>query len=661
MNANMAPDSRAMPVLKRLSGIVALDPNANLLPAFFCLAFAIANHSIFRLGSLPWVWPFMLVAAVAATALLCPAIELKIAPTPRISAANVILGIVALAPLIASIVFGWNREFPFHGDQGFQLKQTVYMAFWWLSPVASAPVGILGRALGFESFRALLAHPAQLLVSRALLLAAIVTVCGLLYARNRPLALAVGTALFVIWGLFEHSAYYRYPGAWYLIAMPFVVLGPLSGNIDLGGRIASASSMVFWLFALRPYLLGRWPDIRVLPVAALILWQKDALYYFDSSYIEPWTVVLSLLAVEALVVHGRAAAPLGCLSIGAAAAMKEPLILALPFIWLGGEPWCGTWRERARVTGAAIGAGFPFLLYFASRKSLTAEELSLSGPIDRAVSLHVNLTDLSAYFGEFFRHMAFSFSGTGIVLALIALAVIPLVLWTTPRSRIQVVCLAAGGAAIVLFFALDQVSFESPGEFRFFLYSLPLLAAGIVAAGYYWQPRIAGALGFIALALQLPGAVIAVERSAGPSSDRNFVENYDSPIVFPLKSLLAQARQEGLLGQDTVVLANGMSETVKPVPGINVSFGPVGELYCECTPDRPNVLALWVRYTNLNAGRADQPPNPHQIFGTYPYLDQLWRQQLAARPACLAKLQASCAHVLERTEGGELVAALGIR
>jgi hypothetical protein len=130
-----------------------------------------------------------------------------------------------------------------------------------------------------------------------------------------------------------------------------------------------------------------------------------------------------------------------------------------------------------RLSGAALAAGFPFLLYFAARESLTAADL----PVDRGIQLRVAYDQLLIYFKEYLHHMPISFAGTGRLTAIFALAVMPFLLWTKPQIRTLLGWLFAAGTGLILFFALDQVSFVYPGEFRFVLYSLPFLAAGMIA------------------------------------------------------------------------------------------------------------------------------------------------------------------------------------
>src|SRR5207248_169655 len=98
---------------------------------------------------------------------------------------------------------GWQREFSFSGDQAFHLKQAYYLAFWWLSPPLSPAVEIVGRALGIDAVRELLAKPWEILWSRAAILITVTVVGGLLYRRNRLLALVFAIVTLVLWGLVE--------------------------------------------------------------------------------------------------------------------------------------------------------------------------------------------------------------------------------------------------------------------------------------------------------------------------------------------------------------------------------------------------------------------------------------------------------------------------
>ena len=617
----------------------------NLLLPFFCAVAVVGNHAIFHLGSMPFVWTLLLVLTVVLLAIMAPQFDVANKAFRWPALINVGIGITVLAPLLAALGLSWNREFPFSGDHYFHVGQAYRIAFWWLSSPGSDVV----KVPSIEDVRNLFASPQRLLWSRAALVFAIAAITIIVYCSNRLASLVGFVTATVLWGLFEHTIFLRYPGGGYVAVMPFLGPGFLAGNVELAGRLVGVFAAIAWLFLLRPWLIGRWPDVRILPAAILLLWHKDVIWYFNSVYLEPWAFVFCLLAVEVLVTQGRWGAPLACLLIGAAATVKEPVILVLPLVWLAGAPWRSNWRERATISAAALAAGFPFMLYYFARKSVE------SGEADRGFQFGLP-PSLWTYGEEFWRQLQFAFPGSSGLLAIISLALLPYMLWRMHKSVLPLMILFAAGLGLVLFFAVDQQSQANVGYFRFLLYALPFLAAGAVAMGYAVTPRSALIAGITAAALQAPNAWTGVARAASPATDGNFVEYYNGPLFFPFKHLIAQAEREKLLHRNAPILANTPDPSIRPLPGINVSYGSPGEIYCTCSSEHPNILALFVRFGNMNAG-VTKEMRDERLKNRM----EFWHDQLAQRPACLAMLRQTCSHVLERREGGEPVAVLGIR
>jgi hypothetical protein len=550
--------------------------------------------------------------------------------------------------IVFALTFG--RDFPFSGDHYGHVGQLFRLGFWWLTPPATSLV----RLPAPDEVLAILHHPARLIVSRAFAMILITTVTTFVYRRSRLVALGFATVTLVLWGMHEQSEMLRYPGGGYLAALPFLAPAFLLGEPDLAGRAANVAAPIVWLCLLRPWLVGRWPDWRTVCVGAFLFWHKDVIYYFDSVYLEPWAVVFALLAIEVTLERGPRGTPLACLLVGAAATIKEPFVLALPFVWLAGAPWRQPLPAILRSVGAGIAAGVPFVIYFIARKSVLAEV-----PGDaRNLRFGIPHGDAAVYAHEFLHRVSVAFPIPSMLLLLAALTMMAITIIRDTARRLQVALLACAAAALMLLFVVENDSLAWIGYFRFLLPAIVFLTAGLFAIDDQGWRVVTIAV--LALLLQAPGVVSAVALAAGPATRANFIENYDAPIFFPVKDLLSEARRRGWLEARQTVWANAPDTSLHAIPGLPVAFGPPGELACACTPDRPALLALFVRYANLAAPYVGQQPGrtafgpPRDRFG-------LWQSGLAQRGACVVRLRLTCSHVLEHVEDGELVTILGVR
>jgi hypothetical protein len=624
----------------------SMHERSNLVLPLFCLAAVVANQAIFRLGAMPPVWALILLLTLALLYQLVPQFDATMIgfPPKHLTAASVAIGLLALAPVFADLIIGWNREFPYSGDAYFHVGQSYRIALWWLSPVASVVV----KVPTLDDVRHLVAHPLGFFRARIVLLAVLAVATVVLYRRWRMAAFVFATVSFMAWGFAEATIFLRYPGARYLLDLPF--LGPAFAlnDLELAGRLSNVVAAIAWLFVLRPWLIGRWPDLAVLPVALLLLWHKDVIHYFDSVYLEPAGLIFALLAAELLIVKGRDSAPVACLLIGVAATVKEPFVLALPFMWLAGEPWRRDWRHFLQLSGATVAAGLPFVFYVAARRSIDIADLGSN----RSVQLDVSVEGLSNYVHGFAEQIGLAFPTTSGVVAIGALLVILVMFVLKPDRRIILVCLVGAGCLIAALFMVDRISQRWAGYFRFVMYSLPFLTGGVLLLSQALPPRWALAVGGVVLLLQVPSTYTALAFALGPPAGRNFTEYTDSPLVFPIKSLTVEAHRAGVLPPRALITANLVDGSLRALPGSNIVFGPVGELYCSCEASHPNVLALFVRFTNMSSFLKDHPAPPGERFG-------IWQKTNAQREACLIDLKGTCGHVFTRFEAGELVGAIG--
>ena len=171
----------------------------------------------------------------------------------------------------------------------------------------------------------------------------------------------------------ESALFGRYPAGFYLIATPLNVAFEVA-NIPYpftANHIVNALSVPVWLFVLRPMIIGRWPDWRVLPVALLVYFQAPAFVYVGSSLLEPWAVVFLLLAAEAVAAFEPDERWMAVPLCAIATFFKETAILLLPAVWLiACVEWRGL-RPTIRRGGITVGVASvaPFLIYYAVRRN----------------------------------------------------------------------------------------------------------------------------------------------------------------------------------------------------------------------------------------------------------------------------------------------------
>src|SRR6476661_6592729 len=112
---------------------------SNLFASYFCLAMLIANHSIFRLGALPVFWSVITIATIAIITFCTPNTQVFVHKVGKPDLKNIAIGCIIVTPAVASLLLGWNREFPFGGDHAFHIRRTLQILMWWLRSPAMPP------------------------------------------------------------------------------------------------------------------------------------------------------------------------------------------------------------------------------------------------------------------------------------------------------------------------------------------------------------------------------------------------------------------------------------------------------------------------------------------------------------------------------------------
>ncbi|HMC22630.1 MAG TPA: hypothetical protein VKL19_12335 [Thermoanaerobaculia bacterium] len=500
----------------------------------------------------PLVW-------LAILALAVPSIPLQSMPGERVrrGIGDWLLAAVASAPAFVYLALTWSQEFPYGGDQTYHNGAALEAyAFWWWLPWLGAIAALV-----------IVVRWPQLALPGLILLALV--------------SIAAGSAL---------SFAGRYPGTLHFVAVPLRVL-PFRSPLNVE-RLLNVLSIPVWLLVLRPLIVRRAADISALAISLFLFWQKDNVYYFTSGYLEPWAIVLLLTAGEHLVRFGPEMIWRPILLIGAAAMVKEHVILSLPVIALVYFPFRASRRERIHYVLTVAAAVVPFVLFFFVRGSF--KTWRGAWPLVDAFS--------GEHLAAFAHRVQLEFG-----------AAIPVVIFASCALLVLGMRNRAFAALLVaalldwLFFFTASVQQPWAGYPRT---NLVPLAYAAIALGYVVErSKMIGVITLLALIAVLNGIVLLpfLRDATRPDDARNFFEHSDAPIFYPIREGLRLLAPN----EPVALLNNGKWTYFFFYPG------PIQEQYpdlaashkilvksfagdqqrCRCTADGAN-LALFIRVDN---------------------------------------------------------------
>jgi hypothetical protein len=519
------------------------------------------------------------------------------------------IGALILLPIVWRLVAARNEEFPWSGDHFFHLFASGGYGGTWTRHALFVGLFVAAAVV----LRQLRVRPWAILMFGALLVFALRDVAP------------PGAA--------------RYPASAYLVELP---LRLLFGRPSLGeppltlDRISMAASVPVWLFALRPLVMRRWPDLRMLPFALAFFWQKDIVYWTTQVGLEPWSVMFVLLAVELTLSDLPYRVWLAPLLVGVGATFKEPAILVLPWIALAGLPRL---PRTARAWGGyalhCFLAMLPFVVYYKFRAATGVQRKF--GLADPATLVSVKRL------WRFGHRVAIQFGATGLVLLALTLALVGYAAWRDRAQRWVIACLLCAVACQIAFFYVDQASEPWTGYPRFHLIAFAILVV-IAWSSFATRARTLAIAAAVIVALYAQPLIADLALFSQPDPARNYTEAFDAPVFFPIRALVEEAEDSGALAVgDAIAVRERMVAVVGviyPVLGQRHAFAPYDGV-CTCTAGRRALLVLVEYPTGLRSSPGGKAVYP----GT---------------AACLATLRSSCARVFERAIDGYPTGALGV-
>ncbi len=575
----------------------------------------------------------------------------------------ILISVVCLLPILIFFSATWVQEFPHLGDHEYHLwgNRVSYQAIKYNDAVLLVSLLMLSAAYFFGMLRLALIGVAVLLVST-----------GLWHLFPEHIEASVQ-------GIFS-----RYPGGARVLAHPFVHMSyafEWSDPLNTG-RVVNVLSVPLWLLILRPLIIGRLPSLSILPLILLFFWQAEVIYQFSTAYLDIWSVIFILLAVEKLIVSQTDPEYLdengylkSCLLLGVACAFKEPAVFIIPWFWFAG--WSlksfknhniRSLSERLYYAGIiGFASVLPFLVYYIVRKAFGVSRYTVKG-------FEYFLT--GDWFAEMTTRIGFHFGTLGaVVLCLIALLwLLILVLPIWRAQRWMLLCILGAFFTQIFLFNWDQGGVAFTGYFRFYLPALVLFFAPIILISAS-RKQLSGvfsktifALSAVALIGNSQALYATVIQLGEPDSARNFNEHYDAPIYLPIRSLIKTAEAEGVLeGENRAIYVNHVTSWNQPAFVysdllVKYKFNMNEDIKCECSSVTPTLLAPFVNVSGLNERIRDQDIElikkipQHQAK----YVSR-WREVNNNKQMCLSAMQRTCKYMAQKSlNDGTVIGAIGV-
>jgi hypothetical protein len=518
--------------------------------------------------------------------------------------------IFSMAPAVTFLISGWSQEFPFAGDSSYHIHASIAFSSFVQRVLNLNPVVLL-LLLCFSGI-ALVIFQKWILPLKF----STTIICIVLFVASYKIDLA-------------HYLLARYPSTFYVLSIPFTLLAKFQAwDSYLNAlKITNVLSIAGWLI-LRAIFLKRKPDLVVAAVAAVFLWQKYSVFYFASAYLEPWSLVFLLLAIESLV-GSEEIRWQSLIWLGMASLTKEPPVILYPIFFLCLMLSMG--RERKTLLSLAYLSFLsvvPVVLYHLYR--------SQTGVNRKFIPRELGQLWSAEYFQFYFQQMHLHFDLYGFILIAFLLGMAARGLFRRNKDNLpESLPSLAMLAAFLLFFYFDKASESVAGLPRFQLFPFLLLSTTLFS-NRNKQPLT---LVLAGLVLNLPGTFSLVKAAHANGYELNYFENYDTPILFPIRKLVEKASPPEGANIDLVHFHLDTADFSLAYPSLNTRFhfsgldGNSSPKACACGTEKL-VLVVFESQINLRKRRGSHPTLREHL--------ERWQETSNHRRACIENLKKTC-------------------
>ncbi|MBF0363510.1 MAG: hypothetical protein HQK49_20990 [Oligoflexia bacterium] len=425
-----------------------------------------------------------------------------------------LIAALLLLPCGIYLFITWDQEFPFSGDHDFHLWKSFEITKFWIKYIWTiVPHLILGYWFLGKKYSSWWIFSGYLLVFAASLILA-------------PTFMA------------------RYPALSYFFSSHLMFLAQIfNWDSPLNAlRLNNFLSLLVWIFLLRPIFLKAKPNLSLLFLISIFFMQKDVVYYFTSSYLEPLCLVFVLMGIETLFLEKYQDYRWAAIWIGLAALVKEQGILLLPFVFLASLTFVRSLRSLFFLLLTTFISGLPFLYYYAFRKHENVGRSSYVLPYAQLIS--------KEHIHEFIKRFQLQWHLSGEIAFLIVLiCILFFILYLifkvkNYRLSLRFIFILLGALTGILFFYVDGASKFWTGYPRFNLLGYTAIFGLTIPLCKRLPNWTIIFLGILLMGLSGSPLISAFADALKPSPFRNYIEHYEAPKFLSINRSLKLVQKD---------------------------------------------------------------------------------------------------------------------
>ena len=301
---------------------------------------------------------------------------------------NILYSLLIIFPISFYFFFNIDQGHPFAGDYKFHVENSLNTNQFWLNSLFYSLD--LNNLYSYSLIKLLIIF----FTSKLLILLLIIFIYFILVNFKKNISFFFLIISLISWSYFDKYDL-NYPSGLYFLSLPFNFIVYFFNNISLmeGLRICNFLSIFIWLFILRPFVIGKSPDLNALLFSAFILWKLEFIYVFTSAYLEPYGLICLFVAIELSLKDNKNSNT--AFWLGLSTCFKNINIFLFPFFWLIAKPWKMNLHVLYKHTLYYVLYAIPFLHFYYNTRII--------GSVERTIKIDFDLLTRERIDELFFR------------------------------------------------------------------------------------------------------------------------------------------------------------------------------------------------------------------------------------------------------------------